>query len=255
MNSLPALPLPMRALFSAFLIVLGTGYLMALTLLFLVEIQPHQLQGQNVVQAISATYHGEPKVSALEAALTGQMSGMAQKEERDRILNWAHAGGGAADFPKVAPIFQSRCAACHSTQSGLPIPPLTSYEEVQKFLHTDVGLTLAQLARVSHVHLLGVSIIFLLTGAIFALAELPTGLKLALLCIPYVSILMDIGSWWGTKFLSPVFAYIVIAGGALMGLALAAQIFISLWQMWSDAFRAWIGKVLNGRPAAGKHSV
>jgi hypothetical protein len=40
-------------------------------------------------------------------------------------------------------------------------------------------------------------------------------------------------SWWFTKYVDPAFfAYVVVAGGACMGLALAAQIFISLWEMW-----------------------
>ena len=44
---------------------------------------------------------------------------------------------------------------------------------------------------------------------------------------------MDIGSWWFTKYVDPAFfAYVVVAGGACMGLALAAQILISLWEMW-----------------------
>jgi hypothetical protein len=43
---------------------------------------------------------------------------------------------------------------------------------------------------------------------------------------------MDIGSWWATKYLSSLFAFTVIAGGALMGLSLALQILISLWEMW-----------------------
>ena len=34
--------------------------------------------------------------------------------------------------------------------------------------------------------------------------------------------MMDIGSWWFTKYLDPAFAYVVITGGACMGLALAA---------------------------------
>jgi hypothetical protein len=39
----------------------------------------------------------------------------------------------------------------------------------------------------------------------------------------------DIGSWWFTKYVDPAFfAYVVVVGGACMGLALAAQIFISL---------------------------
>jgi hypothetical protein len=53
----------------------------------------------------------------------------------------------------------------------------------------------------------------------------------SLVAVPFVAIWMDIGSWWFTKN-EPIFAYTVIAGGALMGLSLALQIGISLVEMW-----------------------
>jgi hypothetical protein len=87
------------------------------------------------------------------------------------------------------------------------------------------------LARVSHVHLFGMSFIFLLTGLIFALTEIHKRLRLVIVILPFIAIWLDIGSWWFTKY-EPVFAYTVIIGGILMGLALAAQILISLWEMW-----------------------
>jgi len=231
--SLRTLPPVFRALFSCFLIVIGLGYLMALTLLFLVDVRPHERQGMNLVEAIDATYHGQPKVSELEAALKGPMATMLSERQRSRILSWIHNGGRSGDYGQVASIFRKQCISCHSPQSGIPIPPLTNYKSVHKLLGTDVGLATAQLARVSHVHLFGISIIFLLTGAIFALSDLPIGTRVLLVSIPYLSIVLDIGSWWGTKYLDPTFAYIVIAGGILMGGALAAQIFVSLWQMWA----------------------
>ena len=58
MISLRDLPLTLRALFSSFLIVMGIGYLMALSYLFLVDIEPHQQEGQGPVQGISEKYHG-----------------------------------------------------------------------------------------------------------------------------------------------------------------------------------------------------
>ena len=50
MISLRDLPLTLRALFSSFLIVIGIGYLMALSYLFLVDVEPHQQAGEGVVQ-------------------------------------------------------------------------------------------------------------------------------------------------------------------------------------------------------------
>jgi hypothetical protein len=60
---------------------------------------------------------------------------------------------------------------------------------------------------------------------------------------------MDIGSWWFTKYVDPAFfAYVVVVGGACMGLALAAQIFISLWQMWIELIRTAV-RVKRHQPA------
>jgi hypothetical protein len=73
---------------------------------------------------------------------------------------------------------------------------------------------------------------FLLTGAIFSLSVTPVWFRVIVLVVPYLAIIMDIGSWWATKYYDPVFAYIVLIGGAFMGLAMACQILVSLWDMW-----------------------
>jgi len=232
MISLRSLPVTLRALFSCFLIIIGIGYLDAVAYLFLVDVQPSKQVGERVVQGISEKYHGSTSGTRLEAALRGTMADKLTSEQRDQIFQWVHGGATREGFASVQPIFTQKCAPCHSPQSGLPIPPLTSFEEVQKVTAVDTGLSLLQLARVSHIHLFGISIIFLLTGAIFSLSVTPVWFRVALVAFPYLTIVMDIGSWWATKYYDPLFAYIVIIGGALMGLALAGQIFVSLWDMW-----------------------
>ena len=154
------------------------------------------------------------------------------------MLQWVHAGASRDGYAKIAPILTQKCATCHNAQSGLPISPLSSFEEVQKVTQIDTGLSLLQLTRVSHVHLFGISIIFLLTGAIFSLSETPTWFRVVVLIAPYLAIVMDIGSWWVTKYYSPVFAYVVLLGGAFMGLSLACQILLSLWEMWIEPLTA-----------------
>lgn len=232
MISLRSLPLTLRALFSSFLIVIGIGYLNALSYLFLVDVQPSRQAGERLVVGLSEKYHGSTSGTRLEAALKGTMADRATPEERDQIFQWIHAGAKSEDYAKVQPIFTQKCAVCHSAQSGLPVPPLTSFGDVKKLTEIDTGISLLQLARVSHIHLFGISIIFLLTGAIFSLSVTPVWFRVALVVIPYLTIIMDIGSWWATKYYDPLFAYIVIIGGAFMGLALACQILISLWDMW-----------------------
>jgi hypothetical protein len=246
MTTLRSLPLVFRALFSSFLIMIGIGYLTALSLLYFVDIEPHKALGQGIVEGISQIYHGAPRGTRLEAALIGPMSDRLSLEERNRIFQWLDRGGRAEEFPSVAPIFSANCAGCHNPKSGLSIPPLTNYDEVAKVVRQDPGPSVAQLARVSHIHLFGISIIFLLTGVIFSLSSTPVWLRVSLVVLPYITIVMDIGSWWATKYFSPIFAYIVIGGGALMGLALAAQILISLWEMWIDPLRRMLGLVRTG---------
>lgn len=53
MVSLHSLPIAFRALFSSFLVLIGAGYLMALTYMYVVVIEPHQQMGQGVVAGIS----------------------------------------------------------------------------------------------------------------------------------------------------------------------------------------------------------
>jgi hypothetical protein len=232
MISLRKLPPTLRSLFTCFLIVIGLGYLSALSYLFLVDVEPHRAAGQGLVEGISEKYHGSTSGTRLEAALKGTMADKLTAEEREQVFQWIRAGATADGYAKIEPILTQKCGICHSAQSGMPLVPLTSFEDVQKVTKTDTGLSLLQLARVSHIHLFGISIIFLLTGAIFSLSVTPIWFRVTVLIIPYLAILMDIGSWWATKYYNPVFAYIVIIGGAFMGLAMACQILVSLWDMW-----------------------
>ena len=75
MLTLRSLPITFRALFSSFLILIGAGYLTALSLMFLVVIKPHQQMGESLVAGISDEYHGLPKgKTLLESALKGPMA-------------------------------------------------------------------------------------------------------------------------------------------------------------------------------------
>jgi hypothetical protein len=99
------------------------------------------------------------------------------------------------------------------------------------YTEVDMGQSVKTLVRVSHIHLFGMSFIFMLTSGIFVFSEMDIRWRALLVAIPFLAIWIDIGSWWFTK-LQPFFAYTVIAGGILMGLSLAAQILVSVYEMW-----------------------
>jgi hypothetical protein len=228
---LGTLSAPVRMLFTCFLLTIGAGYLIALSYLFVMDIEPYQKVGMTVVEGIEAKYHGQRGKTRLEAALRGPMSDKLTPADSEKIIQWIHNGATPEGFTLVQPIFEKICIACHSEKSGLPIPPLTTFDQVKEVAQVDTGTSLGELARVSHIHMFGISIIFLLTGGIFALSEISTKWRMLIIVLPYFAIWADIGAWWITKY-EPIFAYVVLFGGGLMGVALAAQILISLWEMW-----------------------
>jgi len=229
--TLRTVPLPLRVLATCFLLTIGVGYLFALAYLYLIDFEPHRKPSLGVVQAVILKYYGNREGSRLEAALQGSMGAKVNLGEKQEILQWLRQGAREAEFTKIQPILQRACITCHSRESGLPISPLTSYAEVSQYTAVDLGQSIKSLVRVSHIHLFGMSFIFALTSMIFAFSQTSPLFRSVLIAIPFFAILLDIASWWLTKY-EPLFAYTVIVGGVLMGLSLAGQITISLYEMW-----------------------
>jgi len=228
------LSLPVRVLFTCFLLTIGIGYLFAVLYLFLIDVEPHARKGMGTVQAVIMKYYGQHGGTRLEAALNGAMGEKLTSASKTQVVEWIRKGATTAGFASIQPILIDNCAGCHGKQSGLPIPLLTTYEEVTAYTQMDMGESIKRLVKVSHIHLFGMSFIFILTGGIFVLSEVPVRWRSLLIAIPFAAIWIDIGSWWFTK-MEPLFAYTVITGGVLMGLALAAQIMLSLYEMWVKA--------------------
>jgi hypothetical protein len=86
--------------------------------------------------------------------------------------------------------------------------------------------------RVSHIHLFGITFIFLWTGLIFSHAYVhPVWLKASIAGSPFVLIIIDIGSWYLTKVYEP-FAWVIVVSGAFLAAAFAAMWIISMYQLW-----------------------
>ncbi|TAK08391.1 MAG: hypothetical protein EPO39_04490 [Candidatus Manganitrophaceae bacterium] len=228
---------PVKVLFTCFLLSIGIGYLMAVLYLFLIDIEPHSKKGTGMVRAVIIKYYGQRGGTRLEGALEGAMGDNLSPAQKKEVVAWIRKGATEADFPSVQPIFTNQCAGCHSKESGMPLPPLTTYEEVSAYTQIDLGQSIKSLVRVSHIHLFGISFIFMFTSGIFVFSEVNPRWRALLVAIPFLAIWVDIGSWWFTK-LQPLFAYAVIIGGLLMGLSLALQIVLSLYEMWLKGGRS-----------------
>ena len=70
-------------------------------------------------------------------------------------------------------IIETRCVMCHNKEaSGLP--NFSSFEGIKPYTTQDTGATFASLTRISHIHLFGISFIFMFVGLIFSFAETTT---------------------------------------------------------------------------------
>ena len=226
------LPYSLRVLYTATLLVLGTAYLFALIYLFHTYSGKDGNPGTVSYDDIVIAYSGSGKGSRLETALRGSMSAMLPRDELMNLVSWAQEGADRARYEKdIRAIFDRRCMTCHDG-SNPHLPNLNGHDNVQKVTERDTGTALFTLVRVSHIHFFGLAFVFFILGTIFSHAYVrPVWFKCSIVALPFVALVLDIGSWYFTKIYHP-FAWVVMIGGALMGLAFAYMWVVSMYQMW-----------------------
>jgi hypothetical protein len=88
------------------------------------------------------------------------------------------------------------------------------------------------LIQTSHTHLFGQTLIAGILGLIFLFVPLREGPKAAIVALPFVGTLIDIGGMWATRFLSPSLSVLVIAGGTLFALGYVLIAAFSMHDLW-----------------------
>src|SRR5713101_9260508 len=88
------------------------------------------------------------------------------------------------------------------------------------------------LIQTSHTHLFGQTLIAGLLGLIFLFVPLREGPKAAIVALPFVGTLVDIGGMWATRFVSPSLSVLVIAGGTLFALGYVLIAALSMRDLW-----------------------
>lgn len=231
--TLSNLTLPVKTLFTGYLLAIGLGLLMAGVQIMLTHGMADGKPGLSV-DDIVYSYHGNhdgANASKLESKLYGSMKDNAPPEVRLAMLKWAHAGAPEAEWESgIKPQVEMYCGPCHANMAGLA--NITDKAVMDQMTKRDEGQSFATLTRVSHIHLFGVSFIFFFVGWIFTYA---TGVspvtKAVLIFTPFGFLIADVISWWLTK-LDPNFAWLVIIGGFGYSIASTIMIFTSLYQMW-----------------------
>lgn len=220
-----------KLLHTSFLLLIGVGYLMAISYLYVVSVNKDGKPGLSV-EDIAASYYGNRSGTRLEAAIRGPMAGYIQEEERHHMVAWLKDGAPQDGYQQqIKPIVDKNCIACHSKASSMKLPDFTGYQGLHEFAQVDTGMSLMSLLRLSHIHLFGISLMLFALGYIFILSEVSVWFKRFLVLSPMVAVFVDILSWFLTKW-DPVYAYTIVIAGAVLGFSMSMQIVISLYQLW-----------------------
>ena len=222
------LSLTYRFLFTSFLLVVGLGLCMAGAQIMLTHGQADGKAGLSI-DDIVYSYYGNRSGSKLETALTGKMKDKVAPEVRLTLIKWVRNDAPAEEWNTVGPLFQENCGKCHDDESGLV--QVTKQEVAKSLAGIDHGASVGSLTRVSHIHLFGISFIFLFVGLIFAMAEFNQFWKIVLITTPFAFLVIDVGSWWLTKFW-PECAWFTMIGGIGYSIAALVMFGVSFAQMW-----------------------
>jgi hypothetical protein len=235
-TGLPDLALPTRALFTGYILVIGIGLLMSGAQILLTHGMADGKFGISI-DDIVYSYHGNRSNSKLETKLKGSMQDKAPPEVKRTMIRWAQQGASRDEWDQhIGEHFQQNCVKCHSVIPGLP--SFATYEGVLPSAAVDTGETVDALARVSHIHLFGIAFIFFFVGYIFnhAVGVHPLA-QSVLIFTPFAFLLLDVLSWWLTKWY-PNFALLTLIGGFGYALASTIMLVTSLYQMWVMPLRA-----------------
>jgi hypothetical protein len=224
------LTLPVKTLFTGYLLAIGLGLLMAGAQIMLTHGMADGKFGLSV-DDIVYSYYGDRSGSKLESKLNGSMKNNAPPEVRLELLKWADAGAPASEWESnIKPKIDKYCGPCHANMPGLAnISDKTVMDTMTK---VNEGASISTLTRVSHIHLFGIAFIFFMVGWIFTYADgFSLLIKGILIFTPFGFLILDVVSWWLTK-MNPNFAWLVIIGGFGYSLASTVMIFTSLYQLW-----------------------
>ena len=254
--NLPNMPTPIKVLFAGYLLVVGLGLSMAGLQIMLTHGMADGKPGLSV-DDIVYSYYGDRSASKLEAKLNGSMKGMGTPEARLDIIKWVRNGAPESEWDThIKATFNDNCVSCHSVIPG--IPDFNKLAEARKLAKVNEGASIQSLTRVSHIHLFGISFIFFFMGFIFSFSVgVPRLLKIVVIAFPFGFLIIDILSWWLTKW-SPNFAWLTIIGGIGYSLASTFMWFVSMYEMfilsrkniiygnaWEADMKAWGVEFVN----------
>ena len=91
------------------------------------------------------------------------------------------------------------------------------------------------LLELTHFHLFAMGMLLLVLTHLILFVPVRSGLKVVLITLPFLAAVLDEGSSWLVRFVSPDFAILKVAGFLLLQGSLAALIIVSLWSVFTQS--------------------
>lgn len=88
--------------------------------------------------------------------------------------------------------------------------------------------------KFTHIHIFGMSAIFILMGILVLFLDISQGIKIWLIVLPFLGVIIDLASVWLKLFVDPIFFWLHIPGGVLFGVVFVVDAILMLWQMWMN---------------------
>ena len=173
-----------------------------------------------------------------------------REAEQTAVVAWLDAGAPESSYandafplpdPVVAKLITEKyatTAAALPKNSQDPVP-----KKVDPFKEAKAKqLSIDSLTQSTHAHLVSFSMLWALTGLVFAFSSYPKTLKCLLAPIVLIAQVADISCWWLARLegVGPYFAIAIMLTGAVVGLGLGLQIVLSLFNMYSGRGKAVI---------------
>lgn len=227
------LPLPLKAVVSLTLIVLGIGYMIAMVNLYLTYNMTDGEPGLTVADLERAFYGNRDNTRLAAKIHGGSMEQFLPKPgDKEKVLSWIQDGAAREGYVEtVQPILTANCVRCHNPEGLQRFAPLTSYEEVMVVTQIDRGEPVSLWARVAHTHMQSIGLIFLVLGTVFSFTSWSANMKTVVVVSPFLALILDFGARFTAKYL-PVTVYLMLASGAVIGILFGVMVLVPLYEMW-----------------------
>jgi hypothetical protein len=155
--------------------------------------------------------------------------------------DYVTAGPGSARVAKVKSILTDRCVRCHTANEPEDAKageyPLETYDQLKPRLTATASsaMSLPKLAQTTHVHLLGFSMLYGLTGLILAFGSYPATLRVLVCPLPLLAQFADIAFWWLARLpepRGPEFAHLIAVTQGVVAVGLMLHIVLGLFDLF-----------------------